>query len=277
MTRGPVYDNAVRLLASTDLVALCHWLGIDATAESIRVSEALPAATLYADLLVRAGPGRLEHVEFVRAPTGDLLDRMLEYRARILRREPGSLIRQHVLVLAEGRVPRALTDRLTPLDVHITYLRDENPATFLADPSLAPLATLARPAPGRHRTDLLRQALTVIATVPDPARRQELAGTAAVLAGIHLDALTIEQISQEARMSFTLEDTVAGRQLVARGEARGEARGRAHGQADLLAALLRRTFSDDPRIPDLAARLARRPHGEALDAVLGATTLDDLL
>ena len=68
MTRGPVYDNAVRLLASTDLVALCHWLGIDATAESIRVSEALPAATLYADLLVRAGPGRLEHVEFVRAP-----------------------------------------------------------------------------------------------------------------------------------------------------------------------------------------------------------------
>jgi len=116
----------------------------------------------------------------------------------------------------------------------------------------------------------------VIATVPDPARRQELAGTAAVLAGIHLDALTIEQISQEARMSFTLEDTVAGRQLVARGEARGEARGRAHGQADLLAALLRRTFGDDPRIPDLATHLARRPHAEALDAVLGATTLDDL-
>jgi len=148
MTRGPVYDNAVRLLASTDLVALCHWLGIDATAESIRVSEALPAATLYADLLVRAGPGRLEHVEFVRAPTGDLLDRMLEYRARILRREPGSLIRQHVLVLAEGRVPRALTDRLTPLDVHITYLRDENPATFPGRPLPRPPGHPGPPGPG---------------------------------------------------------------------------------------------------------------------------------
>ena len=44
----------------------------------------------------------------------------------------------------------------------------------------------------------------------------------------------------------------------------------------MLAALLRRHFGDDPRIPDLAVRLAHRPHDEAVDAVLGAATLDDL-
>jgi hypothetical protein len=73
-------------------------------------------------------------------------------------------------------------------------------------------------------------------------------------------------------MPITLEGTVGGRSLEARGEARGEARA----SRSLLAALLRRTFGSDPRLDDVTARLAELPHAEAVDAVLSAASLDEL-
>ncbi|HEX2807874.1 MAG TPA: hypothetical protein VHN80_17070 [Kineosporiaceae bacterium] len=127
---------------------------------------------------------------------------------------------------------------------------------------------------------LLRAALAVIATVSDPHHRHDLAQTAAVLAGIHLDPVTIEMITQEANMPITLEGTVAGRHIAATAEARGRAIGEAEGQAigtaQMLAAILRRSFGHDPRIEAIATHLAALPHDQALDTALTATTLDDL-
>jgi hypothetical protein len=278
MARGPVYDNAVRLLAAADLAAICAWLGIEADAEFVSASEALPAVTHYADLITRVGPGRLAHVEFVRRPTADLPYRMLEYRARIMRREPGVSVSQYVVLLGEGSTDeRMVDDHGMALDFTVVRLRDHDPAAFLTSASLAPLAVLARPGPASTRTAAFRTALSLIAAVPEPGRRHDLLETAAVLAAIHLDAVTIEQITEEVRMPFALEGTVAGNQIAARAEARGEARG----QASVLAALLRRRFGADPRLDDVAddvaARLARLPHDQALDAVLTATDLADLL
>ena len=273
MAQGPVYDNALRLLAVEDLVAVCRWLGIDADPKSLRLSEALPAATQHADLITQIGPDRLVHVEFVRAPTPDLPLRMLEYRARIMRRETEAALTQHVVVLAQGTVPDRLTDapQLT-LSFHVTYLRDQDPGSLLRDPALAPLAVLARAESPRHRSDTLRRALASIADVPDPSHRHNLAHAAAVLAGIHLDPVTIEAITQEAHMPITLEGTVAGNIIAAAAEARGRVAERAR----TMTALLHRSFGDDPRIDDLAHALARLPHEQALDTALTATTLDDL-
>jgi hypothetical protein len=269
MTRGPIYDNALRLLTTTDLVAVCRWLGIAADPESLRLSEALPAATLHADLITQVGPHHLAHVEFVRSAKPDLANRMLEYRARIMKREPSQTVTQHIVVLAEGTVARQLTDgeQLT-MDINVIYVREQDPTSFLSDPALAPLAVLARVDGRCTRQTLLRDALAVIAAVPDPHHRHDLTQTAAVLAGIHLDAVTIETITQEADMPISLEGTIAGRSIAATAEARGA--------AETLAALLRRTFGDDPRIDDVAGRLARLPREQALDAALTATTLSDL-
>lgn len=39
---GPVYDNALKLLAADDLHSLCAWLGVAAQPQTIRLSETLP-------------------------------------------------------------------------------------------------------------------------------------------------------------------------------------------------------------------------------------------
>jgi len=78
-------------------------------------------------------------------------------------------------------------------------------------------------------------------------------------------------------MPFTLdENTVAGRIIAATAEARGEARGEVRDRVATLAALIRRTIGDDPRIPGLAEHLARLPRERSLDLALTVTSLDEL-
>jgi hypothetical protein len=279
---GPVYDNAMRLLARRDLVAVCAWLGIATDPDAISVSEALPAATLHADLIAEVADGELAHVEFVRAPDAGMARRMLEYRARIMALHPRHGLTQHVVVLAQGTVPAEYSSASRfVLHLQVTYLRDEDPERLLANPSLAPLAVLARARDQRQRVDHLRRALEVIVQVPRERHRRDLVHTAVTLAGIHLDPVTIEKVTEEAGMPITLdEDTVAGRIIAATAEARGEARGKAEGELEervrTLATLMRRTFGDDPGIDDLAHRLATLPRERALEAALTVGTLDDL-
>jgi predicted transposase YdaD len=275
--RGPIYDNALRVLAAADLVALCRWLGIPAAQGSIRISEALPATTHYADLIAKVDEAHLAHVEFVRAPTSTIGQRMLEYRARITALQPGVSLQQHVVVLAAGTVPSRVADgEEFAMRLHVTYLRDHAPAEFLADPSMAPLAVLGRAGSVAERAAVLREALQVVAAVPDSTRRAELSEVAAVLAAIHLDGDTISRAGKEVSMPITLDGTVAGREIEARGEARGEAKGRADAAAALFDRLLRRRFGDDPRITSVAAGLAERAYDDALDLALTATSLDEL-
>jgi predicted transposase YdaD len=282
---GPVYDNALRQLATGELVGLCRWLGIAADADSVRLSESLPAATQYADLLVSVGPGRLMQVEFERRPRPELPLRLLEYRARIMRRNPGSSLGQHVVVLAGGHVATELRDgedlyaRTT-----VTYLRDHDPDELLSDLSVAPLASLGRVRRPAGREQVLRSALELIGAQAAPERVGDLAAVAIVLAGIHLDPDTIERARREAGMPISLEGTVAGRILRQRAEAEGEARGRVEGEAlgrvegeaAVVERLLANRFGADERTGAIARQLVER-HGEtAVDLVLSASTLDDL-
>jgi predicted transposase YdaD len=253
-------------------------------------SEALPAATQYVDLLVEVAPGYLVQVEFVRTPSTDMALRMLEYYARITRAYPGYALTQHVLVLAQGTTPPRFASPEATLTFHVTYLRDEDPEDYLAVPSLAPLAVLTRACDQQERIKLLQRALDVVTGLSDPAYRRDQIDVTMTLAGIYLDPTTINTTAQEAGMPFTLdEDTVAGRIIAAQAEARGrvegeargrvegEARGEARGRAEMLAALLRHTHGDDPRIPALAERLAHLPQREqATEAALTAATLDEL-
>ncbi len=286
---GPIYDNALRLLAAEDLVALCRWLGIVADPGTVRLSEALPSATQYADLLVGAGPGQLAQVEFVRRPARDLAARMLKYRARIMRLEPGVGLRQHVVVLAEGLVANETADGdrfFARFD--ITYLRQQSPAWLLSQVGLAPLASLGKVGRASDRPLILRDALEVIRRGAPPERARQLVDVAAVLAAIHLDAATIEAVGREAAMPISLEDTEAGKVIAQRGRARGLAEGRTEGLAEgladgladgesaVLAELLTARFGEDERIPAIARRLAGLGEKSAVAAALSAGSLDEL-
>lgn len=282
---GPVYDNALRTLAGDEIVTMCRWLGIAADPGTVRLSEALPSATQYADLLVGAGPNRLAQVEFVRRPSPTLPVRMLEYRARIMRLEPTAQLHQHVVVLAGGTVRNELADGdrfFARFDV--TYLRQQPPEELLSQVALAPLASLAAVQHSRERPEILRRALTVIHAGAAPEQARRLVDVAAVLAAIHLDAATIEAVGREAAMPISLEGTEAGRVIAQRGrdkgrvEGRNEGRveGRNEGESAVLAELLTARFGTDERIPLLARRLAEAGEKAAVAAVLAASSLDDL-
>jgi len=280
--RGSVYDNALRLLATVDVAALCRWLGVEVGGDPERLSEALPARTQHADLIVRVGEGRLVRVEFVRRPDATLPLRMLEYRARIMRREPGHTLVQHVVVLAEGSVPGWLLDGADlARRLNVVYLRDRPPEEFLDDPALAPRAVLARPGgrwPGP--VDLLREVLGLLAALDDPERRAGLTEAASVLAAIRLDDVTIERTGREIGMPITLEGTIGGRSLEKRLRAKLTEEIRAEVTEEvraMLATVLRRTFGDDPRIPQAVVRLAALGPAAAVERALTATSLDALL
>jgi hypothetical protein len=82
--RGPVYDDAMKILADDDLPALLSIVGIHGHAE--RVNAELAASTTKADLIARTSQG-IVHVEFVKDRTPDLDLRMLDYRLRLRRRD----------------------------------------------------------------------------------------------------------------------------------------------------------------------------------------------
>lgn len=274
---GPIYDNALRYLAASELAALCGWLGIDARSENIRVSESLAAVTRYADLLISTGPD-LVHVEFVRRVTPDLPLRMLDYRARIMMAWPGTSLTQILVVLADGHIAENLHDQpALHHHTHVTYLRDADPTTLLSNPALAPLACLARATDTTERTDLLRRALIVIRDHAPPERRDDLASTALVLAAIRLDPDTIDSARKEADMPISLEGTLAGDIIAQRAHTAGLAEGRTEGEVTTLITLLTTRFGDDPRVPDLARILHTRAGLGTIPRILAAATLDDLL
>lgn len=124
---GPVYDDAMKILADDDLAALLSVIGIDGEAERLNVE--LAASTTKADLLVRT-PDGVAHVEFVKDHAPDLALRMLDYRLRLRRRHRTTPISQYVL--AGVCVNTARSPRPRPLRRHrprATDLRLDRRAT----------------------------------------------------------------------------------------------------------------------------------------------------
>lgn len=266
----PPLDDALRQLGAPDLLALCRWLGIPADPGAIRLGEALPATTRSTDLLVGCGPGLVAQLEVVHEPDEDLPWRLLEYRARLHRREPGVRLSQHVLVLGGGSAPGILDDGAEVwARFHVTHLREQDPADLLADPALAPWACLARVPDDDSRREVLREALKRITTVA-PERIRGLTALALVLAAVHLDPDTIELARRETAVPISLEGTVGGRIL----ERRAMERGRAEGQVTAVSRILISRFGADERIDAIALDAVTRHAERAVDLALAITSLD---
>jgi hypothetical protein len=261
------YDAAMRRWAERNLPTVAGWLdstvaGLPTTAFTQRPATfALPSVV--ADLLTTAGKDRLMHVEYETAPGKDLVTRMFNYRARIMSLYPKAHLTQYIIVLGNGRV-RGYDDLRNgfTLDLRIIYLRDCDPAEFLKDPVLAPLAVLARGRRARRE----RSFSAALALIRDSGHPQsgELLQAAETLALIRLDAATIDRIRKENGMSIQplvdhYRDTEVGQHL------------RRLGREEMLLAALRSQFGDRPEIPDVAKRLAGWPDIAAFQAINAAT------
>ena len=291
--RGPVYDDAMKMLAEDDLAALLSVLPVTADAVTapvrpVRLDGELAASAVRADLLVRL-PGLIMHGEYVKDLTRDLPLRMVEYRLRIRRRHPDVRIVQFVLVLQDGvDVPGRFDDPDGVLSARWTVLRvsDLDRERLLASPTTAPLAVLVG-GNAAQRAANLTEASNVIAGTQDP-RRGRLLAAAATLASIALPVPIIEAALQEATMPVPIRDTPLARELyregleqgLEQGHEQGVEQGRAEGErlavVRLTALLLRRRFGDDPRIDELASRLAALGEDRRLDLIAAAPDVDAL-
>ncbi|MGQ0776446.1 MAG: hypothetical protein ACT4NY_18805 [Pseudonocardiales bacterium] len=274
---GPVYDDAMKILADDDLGALLSVLGVSGAVQRLNVE--LAASTMKADLLART-PAGLVHVEFVKDPSPDLgLGlRMVEYRLRVRRRHRVTPIAQYVLVLRDIPVPERYEDVDGQLSCAWTVVRlnELDPAPLLACPTTAAMATLARGTP-LQRSAVLTAAAERITASTDPDRRDVLIGAAATLASIVLPGHTIVTALKEATMPVPVRDTPLGRELYEEGRQEGRQEGDRQAVLRLTSLMLRRRFGgEDPRVEAIAARLAALPDEERLTRLTAATSLEDL-
>ncbi len=268
---GPIYDNAMKLIADCDLPALLSVLGVDG-AGLRRLNAELPAAAVRPDLLVGT-PRGIVHVEFVKDPTRDLGLRMVEYRLRLRRAHPHTPVAQYVLALGDISVPEHYRD-LGAGQLLCTWtvvrLSDLDPVALLGSPATAALAALARGST-EQRTAVLA-ATKLINTCDDLRLRHDLLVAAAILASIVLFPGTIVTALKGADMPILLSDTPLGRELIEEGREEGRREAVLH----LTALTLRHRFGDEPRIDTIAARLAILPDEERIARLTAATSLDDL-
>jgi predicted transposase YdaD len=287
---GPVYDDAMKILAEDDLTALLSVVGVTGPAQPLEpasaVSVELPASTRKADL-VATTPDGLVHVEFVKDPAPDLDLRMVEYRVRLRRRDRSVQLRQFVLVLRDIPVKAAYDDPgPDPMTAGWTVVRLDRvdpQALLAAGPVTAALAALAAGSPD-ERARALAAAAALISQDLDRDRRDVLLGAAATLASIVLPADTIKRATKEATMPVPIRETPLGREWLEEGRAEGREEGREEGRAEgrreavvrATAALLRRRFGTDPRIDAAAAGLADLSDDERAARILDAPDLDAL-
>jgi len=270
---GPIYDDAMRILADDDLEALLTVVGVLGPAEPLDTT--LPASAIRADLVARTARG-IAHVEFVKDPTPDLGLRMVDYRLRLRRRYGTAPIDQYVLVLREiGGVPNGLVDNALTCRWRVIRLAEQDPAALLLHPTTATLAALAANTPAGQAA-MLVAAAELIAAHTAPERGRLLLGAAATLASIVLPRPIIKRSLKEAAMPVPVRDTPLGRELYEEGHHEGHRAGEHDATVRLTQLLLRRRFGDDARIPAIAAALARLPDEERLNRIADAGELGEL-
>jgi hypothetical protein len=168
---GPVHDRAMHYIIENDLDAVCDWLDIKTTVPIDLLSPEFTAESSRADLLVRVGPKRLLHAEYIRTPRADVYVRMIGYRAQIMRRYPNMTLTQYAIVLGTGRL-RSGDDPENGffLGLRTIYLSRTDPSEFLSRPGLAALSLLAK-GDQQTRTQSAMTALQQIHTLPESAGR----------------------------------------------------------------------------------------------------------
>lgn len=289
---GPIYDDAMKILADDDLAAVLSMVGVDSAAGRLNVE--LTSSSMRADLLTSTDDG-IVHVEFVKDPTPDLGLRMAGYRLRLLQDHPHCEITQFVLALRDDVcVPHSFVDngggRLR-CEWTVVRIGDLEPATLLRTPTTAALAALAHGTAAQRRATFAAAADLIIART-DPKRGAVLLAAAATLASIVLPGPIIDTVLKEAAMPVPVRDTPLGRRLYAElhkevyegarqkglqeGRQEGREEGREEGRHSVIRLLLRRRFGDDPRTETVARRLVALPDEEWLARLHDVSSIDDL-
>lgn len=194
------YDNACKYLAEQYPAEFVSWL-LSVQSPDIQVLKTeLTLEPIRADAVTfLQTANQILHIEFQTRPESlpPIPFRMLDYAVR-LKRQYRCDVEQVVIFLQATTNEIVFTqeyrDRTTSHRYRVVRLWEQDPAPFLANPGLLPLASLTQ-------TDtpqgLLAQVAERTATIPDREQRQTLAGFAEILAGLRFEKALIRRFFRE--------------------------------------------------------------------------------
>jgi len=233
------YDNTCKYIASQNPASFVRWLlpNDEFTTVEILKTE-LPAEPIRADFLILLRFGNtILHLEFEKLPYSDppIPERMLNYWVRLYGKYR-CRIEQVVIYLQRIDSPLVFLDRFqvgnTVHPYRVIRLWEEDPASFLAEPALLPLAPLTRSNAPR---ELLAQVAAEVELIQDPAQRREILVCTAVMAGLLHKPNLISQLFREDNM----QESLFYQEIVEKGEQRGLQRGLQQGLQREVSVILR--------------------------------------
>jgi predicted transposase YdaD len=194
------YDNVCKYLAEQYPAEFVRWLLAVEPSEVEILKTELSLEPIRADAVTfLRTANQILHIEFqtLAISKRPIPFRMLDYSVR-LKRQYGCPVTQVVIFLQATRDEIAwieeYRDETTVHHYRVMRLWEQDPALFLANPALLPLAPLTQTASPQA---LLAQVAESVAKISDRDLRQNIAGCAEVLAGLRFEKDIIRQFLRE--------------------------------------------------------------------------------
>jgi len=237
------YDNACKFLVEQYPVEFVRWLLATEVEDIQLLKTELSQEPICADALTfLKAANQVLHLEFQTLPASNppLPFRMLDYSVR-LKRQYGNNVVQVVLFLKETTSEAAFTeiyeDQTTLHHYRVIRLWEQNPAVFLENPALLPLATLAQT---DSPTTLLREVAERVARISDNQERGNLASCTEIFAGLRFPKDLIQGLFREDIM----RESVIYQDILQQGLQQGVQQGLQQEALSMVMRLLTRLFGE---------------------------------
>ena len=231
------YDNICKYLAEEYPLNFARWLFPTQATEVEVLKTELSLEPIRADsVTLLQSSNQILHLEFQTLPVLEppLPLRMLDYWLRLYR-QYRCPIEQVIIFLKPTTSEAVFVNEFTATNTWHRYrvirLWEQDPAPFLADNALLPLATLTRTETPRN---LLEQVAVQVARIESTPQRQNLAASVEILAGLRFEQNLINQLFREDIM----KESVIYQQILQEGVRQGQQLG----EATLVIRLLERRF-----------------------------------
>jgi predicted transposase/invertase (TIGR01784 family) len=269
------FDNCCKLLAEKYPEQFASWL-LGQPTQSVEVLKTeLSIEPIRADsvILLRTQE-RILHIEFqVKLESEPPLPlRFLDYWVRLFRLFRVPIVQVLVLLRppAEGtEIESAFVMGTTRHEYRVVKLWEQDPALFLNDPALLPLATLA----AGESKGLLERTAAQVSKIEPESQRKEISAYAQLMAGLRFNKKLIYQVFREGMM----RESVIYQDILQEGEQKGRQEGRQEGElALILRQLTRRVGTITPEVEAQVRRLSLTQLDNLGEALLDFSQASDL-
>ncbi|MEA5519882.1 Rpn family recombination-promoting nuclease/putative transposase [Limnoraphis robusta] len=237
------YDNLCKRLAEESPATFAQWLlGTNpGTIQVLKTELSLEPISADAITFLQTSE-QILHLEFQTQPTSEppLPLRMLDYWVRLYRkyRRP---IQQFIIFLQATTSEVVFTEEFVTETTRHRYrvirMWEQNPAIFLNDRALLPLAPLAQT---NSPETLLTQVAAEVAKIEAIEQRRNVLAAVQIIAGLRYDKTLIQQLLREDIM----RESVIYQDILQQGVRQGVQQGRGEGEASLIIRQLTRRFGE---------------------------------